>query len=81
MPESITIWVNGLPVQMGAGSMVSAALLKAGVPCRRSVTDEPRTALCGMGVCFECRATVDGTPHRSTCQLTCREGMVVESER
>jgi D-hydroxyproline dehydrogenase subunit gamma len=62
-------------------SMVSAALLNAGAPCRRSVTGEPRTALCGMGICFECRATVDGTPHRRTCQLICREGMVVQAER
>lgn len=81
MPEKITIWVNGVPVQMEAGSMVSAALLQAGVPCRRSVTGEPRTALCGMGICFECRATVDGTPHHRTCQLACRDGMVVESGR
>ena len=77
----VTIWVNGAPIQMESRSMVSAALLNAGVPCRRSVTGEPRTALCGMGICFECRATVDGTPHRRTCQLICREGMVVESER
>jgi sarcosine oxidase subunit alpha len=62
-------------------SMVSAALLKAGVACRRSVTGEPRTALCGMGICFECRATVNGAAHRRTCQLICREGMVVESDR
>jgi sarcosine oxidase subunit alpha len=81
MPESVTIRVNGMPVQMKAESMVSAALLKAGVPCRRSVTGEPRTALCGMGICFECRATVNGVPHRRTCQLLCRAGMVVESER
>jgi D-hydroxyproline dehydrogenase subunit gamma len=81
MPESVTIRVNGTPVQMEAESMVSAALLKAGVPCRRSVTGEPRTALCGMGICFECRATVNGTHHRRTCQLAYSEGMVVESER
>jgi hypothetical protein len=77
----VTIWLNGAPIKMGPQSMVSAALLNAGVPCRRSVTGEPRTALCGMGICFECRATVDGTPHRRTCQLICSEGMVVESER
>jgi len=77
----VTIWVNGAPIQMAPQSMVSAALLDAGLACRRSVTGEPRTALCGMGICFECRATVDGTPHRRTCQLICREGMVVESER
>jgi D-hydroxyproline dehydrogenase subunit gamma len=81
MPETITIWVNGVSVQMAPESMVSAALLKAGVPCRRSVTGELRTALCGMGICFECRATVSGIPHRRTCQLICREGMVVESDR
>jgi sarcosine oxidase subunit alpha len=81
MPESITIRVNGIPVQMESESMVSAALLKAGIPCRRSVTGEPRTALCGMGICFECRATVNGIPHRRTCQLICHEGMVVESDR
>jgi sarcosine oxidase subunit alpha len=81
MPDSVTIRVNGLPLQMEAGSIVSAAFLKAGVPCRTSVTGEPRTALCGMGICFECRATVDGTPHCRTCQLLCRDGMVVESER
>jgi D-hydroxyproline dehydrogenase subunit gamma len=81
MPENVTIWVDGIAVQAEPGSMVSAALLKAGVPCRRSVTGEPRTALCGMGICFECRATVNGVPHRRTCQLTCREGMVVETER
>lgn len=80
MPESVTIRVNGLPVQMEPESMVSAALLKAGVPCRHSVTGEPRTALCGMGICFECRARVNGVPHRRTCQLICREGMVVESD-
>ena len=77
----VTIWLNGAPIKMEPQSMVSAALLNAGVPCRRSVTGEPRTALCGMGICFECRATVDGTSHRRTCQLICREGMVVESER
>jgi sarcosine oxidase subunit alpha len=81
MSERVTIWINGAPVQMQPESMVSAALLKAGVLCRRSVTGEPRTALCGMGICFECRATVNGAPHRRTCQLTCCEGMVVESER
>lgn len=81
MPESITVLVNGMPVQVQAGSIVSAALLKAGEPCRLSVAGEPRTALCGMGICFECRATVNGVSHRRTCQMICRDGMVVESDR
>jgi D-hydroxyproline dehydrogenase subunit gamma len=80
MPETITLSINGVAVQMEAGSTVSAALLKANIPCRTSITGEPRTALCGMGICFECRATVNGIPHRRTCQLLCSNNMVVETE-
>ena len=78
--ETVTVWVNGNAVTLARGSFVAAALLAAGTPCRISVTGEPRTALCGMGICFECRATVDGVPHRRTCQLACRDGMHVDTE-
>lgn len=44
---------------------------------RRSVRGELRGPLCGMGICFECRATVNGHPHVRTCMTTCRDGMVV----
>jgi D-hydroxyproline dehydrogenase subunit gamma len=81
MPENVTLHINGTPVQMPTGSVISAALLKAAVPSRRSVSGEPRSALCGMGICFECCATINGIPHRRTCQLICSDGMVVETER
>jgi sarcosine oxidase subunit alpha len=82
MPEgvAVTIWINGSAWSVPAGSVVSAAMLAAGAPCRRSVLGEPRTALCGMGICFECRAVVDGVSHQRTCQLICREGMRVETQ-
>jgi sarcosine oxidase subunit alpha len=79
LPELFTITINGREIQVRTGTVVSAALLTAGTPCRRSVTGQLRTALCGMGICFECRATVDGVPHRRTCQLLCHSGMVVET--
>ena len=79
MPDSLRILVNQHPVQVRPGTTVAAAMLLAGAPCRVSVTGEPRTALCGMGICLECRATVDDTPHQRTCQLLCREGMVVHT--
>jgi sarcosine oxidase subunit alpha len=44
---------------------------------RLSVSGERRAPLCGMGICFECRATVDGVPHQRTCLLMCREGMEI----
>jgi hypothetical protein len=77
----ITVTLNGASVSVPRGSTVAAALLNASMPCRRSATGELRTALCGMGICFECRAMVDGQAHRRTCQVVCREGMVVETDR
>ncbi len=82
MPDlpSISLRVGGKTVQVAAGSTVIAAMLSANVPCRVSVSGEQRTALCGMGICFDCRAVVDGVPHQRTCQLLCREGMEVETQ-
>jgi sarcosine oxidase subunit alpha len=73
----VTVMVNGGAISLPKGATVAAALLNAGVPCRISVSGEPRAPLCGMGICLECRAVVDGVPHRRTCQVVCREGMVV----
>lgn len=78
---TLTIYINGRKTTVAVGSVVSAAILMAGAPCRVSISGEPRTALCGMGICFECRAVVDGIPHRRTCQLVCRDGMTVETQR
>jgi sarcosine oxidase subunit alpha len=80
MPESVTIYLNGRTVTVAADSVVSAAFLSLDGPCRISATGEPRTAMCGMGICFECRAVVDGIAHQRTCQLLCREGMRVETQ-
>lgn len=81
MPERewIDVRVNDKPVRVPAGTVVSVALLQLGAPCRLSVSGEPRTALCGMGICFECRAVVDGVAHRRTCQLACRPGMQIRT--
>jgi hypothetical protein len=79
--QTIEVFVNGEPVRMRKGAMVVNALLNAGVACRLSIDGEPRTALCGMGICFECRAKVNGVSHQRTCQIECREGMTVETER
>lgn len=81
MPESISILIDGIPTRLEPGTTVCAAMLMAGVPARISVGGSPRAALCGMGICFECCAVVDGIPHRRTCQLACAEGMTVETQR
>jgi sarcosine oxidase subunit alpha len=77
----LKITVNGKPVEVPSGAMVSAAVARAGVTAfRRSVTGEPRGPLCGMGICFECRVTVDGRPHVRSCQIPCRPGMEVRTD-
>jgi D-hydroxyproline dehydrogenase subunit gamma len=79
LSDLLTITINGRELQVKSGTVVSAALLTAAIPCRRSATGQLRTAMCGMGICFECRATVNGVPHRRTCQILCHSGMVVET--
>ena len=80
MLELVRVVVNGVVVEMPAGSMVSAAILKTGAHAfRRSVTGEPRGPLCGMGICFECRVTIDGDAHCRSCQTVCRDGMDVRT--
>ena len=75
------IVVNGQAVEVPEGVMVSAAVAIAGVAAfRRSVTGEARGPLCGMGICFECRVTVDGRPHVRSCQVLCRPGMEVRTD-
>ena len=74
---AFAIRVDGEPVEARAGMSVAAALMRAGIACRTSVRGEPRAPLCGMGICFECVATVDGDPLRRTCQLACRAGMEI----
>jgi D-hydroxyproline dehydrogenase subunit gamma len=79
-PEEVSITVNGKPVRATTGASVAAAMLMAGEPCRVSVTGEARAPLCGMGICMECRVTVNGVPHQRSCQLLCAPGMEVVTE-
>lgn len=79
MPE-LRLTVDGQPVRVPAGSVVAAAVARAGGGAsRRSVRGEARAPLCGMGICHECRVTIDGRPHRLGCQTPCAEGMTVET--
>lgn len=81
MPDAISLTINGASRQVDRGTTVAAAVLIAGQPSRLSATGEPRAPLCGMGICFECRAVVNGIPHRRTCQILCEPGMTVETDR
>jgi len=81
MPDTVKLSVDGKPVTVPAGAMVSAAVAISGASrFRRSVSGEPRAPLCGMGICFECRVTVNGRAHAKSCQIPCEEGMEVRTD-
>ncbi len=77
MPDTVTLRVNGNTVSVSAGATVAVAVALAGSPCRTSVTGEPRGPLCGMGICFECRVSINGQKHCRSCQTVCEPGMDV----
>ena len=80
MAELVTIAVDGRPLKIAKGTAVVTALAQSGVErFRTSVSGEARGPLCGMGVCFECRVTINGEPHQRACATYCEEGMEVRT--
>ena len=81
MSENVVLRINDVSVSMAAGSTVAAAVLAAGATSfRRSATGQARGPLCGMGICFECRVTVNGVAHVRSCQTLCEDGMDVRTD-
>jgi predicted molibdopterin-dependent oxidoreductase YjgC len=81
MPDQIQIRVNHKPVSVSAGTIVAAALALAGqARFRSSVQGEARGPLCGMGVCMECRVTINGLRNCRSCQTLCEPGMEVQTD-
>ena len=80
MPEEIRVTVNRQAVLVPAGTTAAVATVIAGQACRTSVSGEPRGPLCGMGICFECRALIDGTSQCKSCQIICQPGMDIQTQ-
>jgi D-hydroxyproline dehydrogenase subunit gamma len=80
MRNGVDVTINGSPLAVEAGCTVAAAIAIANVPCRISITGEKRGPLCAMGICFECRATVNGVSHTRTCQLLCEHAMDIHTQ-
>ena len=82
MPDStsVTLIVNGSPVSVGPGATVAVAVALARQACRTSVNGEPRGPLCGMGICYECRVSINGVAHCRSCQIPCEPGMDVRTD-
>jgi len=72
--------VNGKEIVSYQGETLLAALIANGykITKKSPLKGNPRGALCGMGVCFECIVTVDGVPNIRSCMTEVRDKMKVE---
>jgi aerobic-type carbon monoxide dehydrogenase small subunit (CoxS/CutS family) len=76
----IELQINGQTLRVAPGTSVAAALYLAGDgSSRTAVSGQRRAPLCGMGICHECRVTIDGQ-RRLACQTSCSAGMQVETQ-
>jgi len=76
----VTIIVDGARVSAYAGETIGGVLLAAGRRAwRHTRRGQPRGLFCGIGVCFDCLVTVNGTPNVRACLTPVVEGMVVQT--
>jgi len=79
--QTITITLDGAPLQAYLGDTIAGALLANGQRAwRRTEGGEPRGMFCGMGICFDCLVTVDGVSNVRACITPVVDGMVVKTE-
>ncbi|MCP4692710.1 MAG: (2Fe-2S)-binding protein [Desulfobacterales bacterium] len=80
--EKFEINVDGRPVAARAGWTIAEAMLAGGIrTCRETRNQAPRGVFCGMGVCYECRMIVNGTPNVRTCMTLAAPGCEVETQK
>lgn len=75
----IQLTVDGEPLPAYEGETIAAALLAAGrrIFRHRVAGGDPRGIFCGIGMCFDCLVTVDGTRIVRACVTPVRDGMQV----
>jgi len=81
MPDKLKVQINGKEISIAEGTSVAAAILNDNVAAlRRSVDGNPRGPVCGMGICYECRVTINGVTHQRSCMIACSDGMEIHTD-
>ena len=80
--STVEFQFDGQPIVAVPGQSIGAALIAAG---RRSwrrtrFAGEPRGVFCGIGICFDCLVTVNGTPNRRACLVPAAAGDQVSTQ-
>jgi hypothetical protein len=81
--STVTIVVDGAEMTGVLGQTLAGVMLSADVVAwrRTSFGDRPRGVFCGIGVCFDCVAVVNGLAEVRVCQRRARDGDVVTFHR
>ena len=77
----IDITIDGRHVTAFEGELLSTVLQAEGVMVfgRKSGTGRPAGFYCGMGICYECLVTVNGSANVRACQTLALDHMVIET--
>lgn len=79
-PGALTVTIEGTKVQGIRGQTLAGVLLASGRLSWRTTSSggRPRGVFCGIGVCFDCIAEVNGVRDVRLCQRRAVDGDVVE---
>lgn len=81
MSDSVRFLFDDTPIVARPGQSVAAALMAAGERCLRiDEAGNPKGVLCGIGVCWECRCSIDGVSNTRACMTPVKSGMVVRRQ-
>src|SRR4051812_25538512 len=82
-PEApLAVSFDGREISALPGQTIAAALWQAGIVSWRRTRGAglPRGVFCGIGVCFDCLVTVNGTPDVRACRRRAQDGDVVTTQ-
>lgn len=74
--KTVTFSFDGREITAKAGQSIAAALIAAGVRSWRTtrVDGRPRGLFCGIGICYDCLAEVNGESGVRACLTEAHEG-------
>ena len=80
--QQVCIIINDRKVTVPVNTSVWSAMAASGEATTRlsSVSQQPRSAYCAMGACFECLVEIDGLPNQQACMTRVYPGMEVRSQ-
>jgi predicted molibdopterin-dependent oxidoreductase YjgC len=77
-----TITVDGDEVEAYDGETVAVVMLRAGKRALHHTPERaPRGVFCGIGSCYDCYTTVNGSRYERSCLTLAQPGMRVETDR